>query len=198
MFPSQVSCSQVPLWSEGRVEVPNAHHLPQQCRANFLQPMIWNGKNHLIPSTGHLQMAGWDSHQPGEPRLKRRKAEVIGIGGKRWCLWGTSPCQQWSDPQKLPWGISLCAGAGPWPLMGEIRNVISSYCPVAETFLLCIPEHAFSTPALKHPSPPRSPPSHPPTQPHAAPLLSLHTLFLLPFLFIFCLCSVSALCFLHF
>lgn len=70
--------------------------------------------------------------------------------------------------------------------------------PIAQTFGLCIPEHALSTVALKEPFPPRSPPSHPPTWPHAPPLPSLHTLFLLPFPFIFCLCSVSTLSFLHF
>lgn len=71
-------------------------------------------------------------------------------------------------------------------LMGEIRNEIFSHCPVAQTFLLSISEHALSTLAFKQPIHPRSPPLTPshlascsssPIPPHTLPFaLSLHFL----------------------
>lgn len=182
------------LWSKHQLAVPNTHHLPQQhhCRAKSFQPMIWNIKNHLIPSAGHVQTVSWDSHQDGGPRVKS-KVKNIGIGEKSWSLWSSSPWQHRSDPQKDPWSIFSCPCWDGFLTDAEIRKVVSSHCHVAQTILLCIPEDVLFTLNLKQPFPSCLLLL---TLPLRLMLLLSHPStysFLLQFPFIFCLCSVPAL-----
>lgn len=160
----------------------------------FSSPVIWNVKNHLISSAGHVQTVSWDSHQAGGPRVKS-KVEYIGIGRKSWSL---------ILVENLPMAAQIWHTERPTKhFLLSMLGWVSGRCRNQECdFLLlpCCPKHfvVHLRACSFHPGSQTalslmSPPSHPPTQTHVPPLPSLHTLFLLQFPLLFCLCSVSAL-----